>query len=714
MGSYYGSDTSVSGPSPITPTGDGFEYGLAESTATQGTLLVAYPNYTSTPHDNPELAWFAVDSPNPGSPSGNYSVKLEITSGSADIDIRIKLHRVGNLGTSQADSGWTSTQTASSSLTFDSTSDPSILGSLSLGTWASDDWFAIEIEGSSDNEHGAESSVTFGFNTSASEIVVPWTVGGTNASVSPTVVTSTSSQPAPTLATGAALTATTVTSTSSQPAPTVAAGLSLTATAVDSTSSVPAPTVSVADTSVTATVVTSTSSQPAPTLATGAALTASSVTSTASVPTPTVSATSAVVNLLLQGGDDVLIQDGSFLLLQDQGSGDVSVNATVVTSTSSQPAPTLATGAALTATVVTSTGSVGSPTVATGAAVTAVAVDSTGSVGTATVATGAAVTAVTVDSTGSVGTATVATGAALTATVVTSTGSVGSPTLATGAAVTATVVTSTSSVPAPTVSVADTELTATAVTSTGSVPAPTLATGAAVTATVVTSTGSVPTPTVATDQDASVNATVVTSTGSVGTATVATGAAVTATAVTSTGSVPAPTVTTGASVNLSGSVSWSDIPWVHSWHADDAQESDTSFPEEGETITKIVNTGTATGDDLDNQQGDTVVMRLNHFSSGYHGMELGTDVDHDRHVGRVHVRDPVRDRLDDPDRVPADSVVQRPGGRQRLTAQPVRRRVHPQATHRTGPRRLMRRWWRVPVDQHDLSRCRLLGRDDRG
>ena len=67
--------------------------------------------------------------------------------------------------------------------------------------------------------------------------------------------------------------------------------------------------------------------------------------------------------------------------------------------------------------------------------------------------------------------------------------------------------------------------------------------------------------------------------------------------------------------------------YLHAWFAHDAEETDGSLPEEGETVVKVRNSGASLANlsDLDDPVGDTPVMRLDHYDTDVHAIEFGTN-----------------------------------------------------------------------------------------
>lgn len=120
---------------------------------------------------------------------------------------------------------------------------------------------------------GTQDDTPASYEAAGLAFIVKAAAGGSDASVSATVVTASASVPAPTVSVGRTVTATVVTATASVPAPTVstAANANVTATVVTALASVPTPTVSVGVT-ITATVVTATASVPAPSVSVYAGL----------------------------------------------------------------------------------------------------------------------------------------------------------------------------------------------------------------------------------------------------------------------------------------------------------------------------------------------------------------------------------------------------------------------------------------------------------
>ncbi len=135
----------------------------AVTQATQATTM------SNADPDVPEFQYGAIQlGTAPGSATGTFTIEIEITSGNAAVDCRVRVHRWNS--SSQSVSAWTGIQTLAATRLF-------TLNSVDLGTWASGDWFVVEYEMTATGAHGNE-SITVGLNTAASEIIAPWTIAG--------------------------------------------------------------------------------------------------------------------------------------------------------------------------------------------------------------------------------------------------------------------------------------------------------------------------------------------------------------------------------------------------------------------------------------------------------------------------------------------------------------------------------------------------------
>lgn len=242
---------------------------------------------------------------------------------------------------------------------------------------------------------------------------------------------------------------------------------------------------------------------------------------------------------------------------------NVSVSAGVLTTTSSVQAPTVTTikNVSITSDVVTATSSVQSATISIGDSVTAGVMTATASVQAPTVTavqnTSISSDVVTATSSVQAPTVTAIKNVSITSDVVTATSSIQEPTVTSGIQVDADVVSAIFSVQAPTVTaVKNVSLTSDVVSATSSVQAPTVTAvkNVSISADVLSVTSSVQSPTVSAIKNVNITSDVVIMTGSVQSQTVSIGDSVTSGVITISSTIPAPTITTTSTITISADV----------------------------------------------------------------------------------------------------------------------------------------------------------------
>jgi hypothetical protein len=106
--------------------------------------------------------------------TGDYTVIVDITSGNADLQVDVAIHRVNSAGTSQASAasdGGEQTN-AVGELTFTFTS-------ADLGTWAAGDRLRVNLVQRDTSLHGDENT-TYGIGSSGVRVTAPWSPAGGN------------------------------------------------------------------------------------------------------------------------------------------------------------------------------------------------------------------------------------------------------------------------------------------------------------------------------------------------------------------------------------------------------------------------------------------------------------------------------------------------------------------------------------------------------
>ncbi|MGA4989886.1 beta strand repeat-containing protein [Nonomuraea bangladeshensis] len=306
---------------------------------------------------------------------------------------------------------------------------------------------------------GAGSTASPSVVTASASIPAPATSAGSTAS--PSTVTATTSVPSATVSTGSTATATVVQATASVPAPTARTGSTASPTTVQATASVPAAPV-LAQVVASPSVVSASTTVPAPTAGAGATAAPSVVQATSSVPAPTVGAVTAATPSAVTATSSV-------------GTPSVSASSTaatdVVEATASVPAPTLTAGATADTGVVSATTTIPAASTSTGSTASPDTVTAVADVPSASVSAGATITAASVEASATIPAPTVATGQVATPAVVSASATVPAPDVETGATASPAVAVATSNVPAPDVTAEATATPAT-VQATTTVPAP--------------------------------------------------------------------------------------------------------------------------------------------------------------------------------------------------------------------------------------------------
>ena len=143
--------------------GADFSKQLLKQTATGSTLQVTVaPSATELSYGFTE-----PDDPSTAGVTGNYTVEVNVTSGSTDIQLSIQLRRIDSAGAVQSSSPISSEQTGSAGVKTFSLTD------VNLGTWQAGDRLRVDYRFRNTNTH-SNRSVTIQFNTTDCEVVAPW------------------------------------------------------------------------------------------------------------------------------------------------------------------------------------------------------------------------------------------------------------------------------------------------------------------------------------------------------------------------------------------------------------------------------------------------------------------------------------------------------------------------------------------------------------
>jgi len=268
-----------------------------------------------------------------------------------------------------------------------------------------------------------QSSVTGTVSTGANPPSFNFSIGGTDATVSASVVAAIAAVPAPTVKTGSTVTGAVVAAVAAVPAPTVKTGSTVNTATVAAVAAVPAPTVSAGSSLTTATVaavaavgaptvtissiitavtVAAVAAVPAPTVKTGSTVTAAVVAAVAAVPAPslstgsvvsavTVAAVAAVPAPSVSAGGNATVNASTVAVFAAVGAAIVSAGSTVtaamVAAVAAMPTPTAGAGSTASPATVGAVAAIGSVTVTTtgGTTVVTVTVMATARVGAVTV-----------------------------------------------------------------------------------------------------------------------------------------------------------------------------------------------------------------------------------------------------------------------------------------------------------------------------------------
>ncbi len=106
-----------------------------------------------------------------GSGSRTWTVTVELSTQSADMEMAVNIHRVNSSGGVQASATLSSEQTCNSAtLTF-------TFSATDLGTWASGDRFRIDFQVRSTAPHG-NTMIAHTIGSSGTRVDAPWTISG--------------------------------------------------------------------------------------------------------------------------------------------------------------------------------------------------------------------------------------------------------------------------------------------------------------------------------------------------------------------------------------------------------------------------------------------------------------------------------------------------------------------------------------------------------
>lgn len=142
--------------------------------ASTGTLASVTLNLATT-GTGQQTDWFFTQSGVPGTAGGvqtsaDYTVEINVTSGSTVTDMAVKVARINSSGTVQAESAFTANQLASPTgvKTFNITG-------ANLGTFASGDRVRLGLRSTIPTGGGSMGqNITLGLNTTDSEFIAPW------------------------------------------------------------------------------------------------------------------------------------------------------------------------------------------------------------------------------------------------------------------------------------------------------------------------------------------------------------------------------------------------------------------------------------------------------------------------------------------------------------------------------------------------------------
>ncbi len=313
---------------------------------------------------------------------------------------------------------------------------------------------------------GAAGSVTF-TKTSALQgygyqAALRLTTGGTDATVTASVVAGTAAVPAPTPSAGTRPAPAAVAAVTTVPSPTPSAGARPTPAVVAAVAAVPAPTPS-AGTRPAPAVVAAVATVPAPTASAGSRPTPATVAVVTAVPNPTESGGATAA-------PSIVVAVASVPAPTFVGNPNATVTAVLVAAVAAVPAPTPGAGQLVIAVRVISTAAVPSPTPSAGSRVTATVVAAPGAaVPSPTISYGAGPAPAVVAATTTVPVATPRVGSTIAAVTVAAVAAQPSPTEAAGSTIVQPATLAVAAVPAPTVNVGST-IAATTVVGTASVP----------------------------------------------------------------------------------------------------------------------------------------------------------------------------------------------------------------------------------------------------
>jgi hypothetical protein len=145
---------------------------LVDTVATAASITIPVTN--STTEDSYGYTDAGVPDSTTDTPIGNYSVLVNVTTGTTDIFCQIGLTRVNSSGVAQTNSTFTAEQgMTAGQKTFN-------LTSVNLGTWTTGDRLRVNYRFRSSRAHGGPSQIIIQVNTSNAAVNTPWTLAAQN------------------------------------------------------------------------------------------------------------------------------------------------------------------------------------------------------------------------------------------------------------------------------------------------------------------------------------------------------------------------------------------------------------------------------------------------------------------------------------------------------------------------------------------------------
>lgn len=155
--------------SDLSVPGDNWDNEISRSAPAAGTLQQSVPagntetDYGFTPSGDPSTEG--------GTGSRTWTVTVEFSTQSADMEMAVNVHRINSTGTVQSSGTLSGEQTCNSAtLTF-------TFASTDLGTWASGDRFRVDFQVRSTAAHG-NTMVAHTISGSGTRVEAPWTIDG--------------------------------------------------------------------------------------------------------------------------------------------------------------------------------------------------------------------------------------------------------------------------------------------------------------------------------------------------------------------------------------------------------------------------------------------------------------------------------------------------------------------------------------------------------